>query len=159
MQQPEGFEERGEEHLVCRLKKSLYGLKQAPRQWYQKFESFMTDQGYHKTQADHCMFVNKFEGGDFLILLYVNMLIVGRDQAKIRMLKKALNRTFAMKDLGPVRQILGMHIIRDWCHVLTRVRGEQGGTTGVLDRGIGEEGEERKWQTGSHSHRHGSPST
>ena len=31
------------------------------------------------------------------------MLIVGRDQAKIRMLKKALNRTFAMKDLGPAR--------------------------------------------------------
>ena len=27
MQQPEGFVERGKEHLVCRLKKSLYGLK------------------------------------------------------------------------------------------------------------------------------------
>ena len=57
----------------------------------------------------------EFEGGDFLILLlYVDdMLIVGRDQAKIRMLKTALNRKFAMKDLGPARQILGMHIIRD----------------------------------------------
>ena len=68
-----------------------------------------------QTQADHCVFVKKFEGGDFLILLlYVdNMLIVGRDQDKIRMLKKALNRTFAMKDLGLARQILGMHIIRN----------------------------------------------
>ena len=74
----------------------------------------MTIQGYHKTQADHCVFVKKFEGGDFLILLlYVDdMLIVGRDQAKIRMLNKALNRTFAMKDLGPAKHILGMHIIR-----------------------------------------------
>ena len=56
------------------------------------------------------VFVKKFEGGDFLILLlYVDdMLIVGRDQAKIRMLKD-----FAMKDLGPARQILAMHIIRD----------------------------------------------
>ena len=54
------------------------------------------------------MFVKKFEGGDFLILLlYVD------DMLKMRMLKKALNRTFAMKDLGPARQILGMHIIRD----------------------------------------------
>ena len=115
MQQPEGFVEKGKEHLVCRLKKSLYGLKQAPRQWYQKFNSFMTDQGYHKTKADHCVFVKKFEGGDFMILLlYVdNMLIVGRDQVKVWMLKKALNRTFSMKDLGPARQILGMHIIRD----------------------------------------------
>ena len=78
MQQPEGFVKRGKEHLVCRLKKSLYGLKQAPRQWYRKFDSFMTDQGYHKTQADHCVFVKKFEGADFLILLmYVDdMLIV-----------------------------------------------------------------------------------
>ena len=65
----------------------------------------MTDQGYHKTQADHCVFVKKFEEGDFLILLlYVDdMLVFGRDQAKIRMLKWALNRTFAMKDLGPAR--------------------------------------------------------
>ena len=49
MHQPEGFVEKGKEHLVCRLKKSLYGLKQTPRQWYRKFDSFMTDQGYHKT--------------------------------------------------------------------------------------------------------------
>ena len=126
MQQPRGFEKRGKEHLVCRLKKSLYGLKQAPRQWYRKFDSFMTDQGYHKTQADHFVFVKKFEGGDFLILLlYVDeMLIVGRDQAKNRMLKKALNQTITMKDLGPARQILGMHIIRNRCRGENRPRVE-----------------------------------
>ena len=93
----------------------MYGLKQAPRQWYRKFESFMTDNGYQKMQADHCMFVKKFEGGDFLILLlYVdNMLIVGRDHMKIQVLKKALSRSFSMKDMGPAKQILGMHIIQD----------------------------------------------
>ena len=31
MEQPKGFVGSGQEHLVCRLKKSLYGLKQAPR--------------------------------------------------------------------------------------------------------------------------------
>jgi ATP-binding cassette subfamily B (MDR/TAP) protein 1 len=30
MQQPEGFVEKGNEEMVCRLMKSLYGLKQAP---------------------------------------------------------------------------------------------------------------------------------
>ena len=35
MSQPEGFVQPGQEHLVCRLRKSLYGLKQSPRQWYQ----------------------------------------------------------------------------------------------------------------------------
>ena len=85
MHQPEGFVEKGKENLVCRLRKSLYGLKQAPRQWYRKFESFMTDNGYHKTQADHCVFVKKFKGGYFLILLLYtdDMLIGGRDLMKI----------------------------------------------------------------------------
>ncbi|KAM1748940.1 hypothetical protein ACFX1T_009744 [Malus domestica] len=32
MEQPKGFEVKGKETLVCKLKKSLYGLKQAPRQ-------------------------------------------------------------------------------------------------------------------------------
>jgi len=31
MQQPQGYEIKGKDNLVCRLKKSLYGLKQAPR--------------------------------------------------------------------------------------------------------------------------------
>ena len=40
MLQPDGFQEKGSEHLVCRLKKALYGLKQAPRSWYHKLEEF-----------------------------------------------------------------------------------------------------------------------
>ena len=32
MQQPQGYEVKAKENLVCKLNKSLYGLKQAPRQ-------------------------------------------------------------------------------------------------------------------------------
>ncbi|CAL5398813.1 unnamed protein product [Camellia sinensis] len=52
IEQPEGFEVKGKENLVCRLKKSLYGLKQAPRQWYKKFDSFMVGHEYKRTAAD-----------------------------------------------------------------------------------------------------------
>ena len=41
------------------------------------------------------------------------MLIIGRDPKKIGSLKKALSKSFAMKDMGPAKQILGMHIVRD----------------------------------------------
>ena len=51
IQQVEGFVMKGKENLVCRLRNSFYGLKQAPRQWYKKFESFMLEHGFHKTQA------------------------------------------------------------------------------------------------------------
>ena len=33
MKQPEGFVADGQEHLVCKLRKSIYGLKQSPRCW------------------------------------------------------------------------------------------------------------------------------
>ncbi|XP_060672707.1 wall-associated receptor kinase-like 10 [Ziziphus jujuba] len=115
MEQPEGFEVSGKENLVCKLKKSLYGLKQAPRQWYKKFDSFMVSQGYKRTAADQCVYIQKFSGGNFIaLLLYVDdMLIVGQDAMKISKLKKALSKSFDMKDLGPAQQILGMQIIRD----------------------------------------------
>ena len=33
MKQPEGFVVKGQEHLVCKLKRSIYGLKQSSRCW------------------------------------------------------------------------------------------------------------------------------
>lgn len=115
MEQPEGFQEDGKKGYVCKLVKSLYGLKQAPRQWYRKFNSVMIKHGYKMTKADHCVFMQKFSDGDFIILLlYVDdMLIVGKNISRIKELKETLSESFAMKDLGPARQILGIQIIRD----------------------------------------------
>ena len=59
MEQPEGFEVKGKENFVCKLKKSLYGLKQAPRQWYHKFDSFMSSNEYKRTTADPCVYFRK----------------------------------------------------------------------------------------------------
>lgn len=52
MSQPEYFEQESETPLVCKLKKSLYGLKQAPRQWYKKFDDFMIEHQFKKSQID-----------------------------------------------------------------------------------------------------------
>ncbi|GKF16071.1 putative RNA-directed DNA polymerase, partial [Tanacetum coccineum] len=89
MEQPEGFRVKGKEDYVCRLQKSLYGLKQAPRQW--------------------------FGDDDFIILLlYVDdMLIVGKNIGRIAQLKQDLSKSFAMKDLGPAKQILGIRIFHN----------------------------------------------
>ena len=56
----------------------------------------MTEHAFHKTQADHCVFVKRYDGGDFLILLlYVdNMLIIGQDA------KKVVTKSFTMKTWG-----------------------------------------------------------
>jgi hypothetical protein len=79
MQHPQGYEVKGKENLVCKLKKSLYGLKQAPRQWHLKFDRFMIEQGYSRCHSDHCVYFKRLENGSYIILLlYVDdMLVAG----------------------------------------------------------------------------------
>ena len=75
----------------------------------------MCEQGYMKTTSDHCVFVRKFSNDDFFILLlYVDdMLIIGKNVSMIDRLKEQLGKSFAMKDMGAAKQILGIRIIRD----------------------------------------------
>lgn len=100
---------------MCRHTKSLYGLKQAPRQWYKKFDSFMAKHDFKRTESDQCVFIKRYENSDFLILRLCvdDMLIVGQDSTKIIAMKKDLSKSFATKDLGPVKQILAMRIIHE----------------------------------------------
>jgi hypothetical protein len=50
MTQPEGAVVKGEEHKVCRLRKSLYGLKQAPRCWNKKITDVLMSEGFCEVQ-------------------------------------------------------------------------------------------------------------
>ncbi|KAI9197746.1 hypothetical protein LWI28_003619 [Acer negundo] len=114
MQQLEGFAEKGNEELVCRLTKSLYGLKQAPRQWYKKFDGFMQRNEYFRCNADHCCYFKKVKSSFIILLLYVDdMLVAGANLEEINNLKKQLSSEFEMKDLGAAKQILGMRISKD----------------------------------------------
>ena len=55
-----------------------------------------------------------FDNSYIILLLYVDdILIAGSSIEEINNLKKQLSKQFAMKDLGVVKQILGMRIIRD----------------------------------------------
>jgi hypothetical protein len=46
MDQPLGFEFKGQERKVCKLKRSMYGLKQASRQWNVKFHQVILKNGF-----------------------------------------------------------------------------------------------------------------
>ncbi|KAE8684024.1 hypothetical protein F3Y22_tig00111160pilonHSYRG00030 [Hibiscus syriacus] len=115
MRQPEGFTQPGNEHLVCRLKKSLYGLKQSPRQWYKRFDSYMIKIGYNRCEYDCCVYVKSLDDGSFIfLLLYVDdMLIAAKNMDDVIGLKTLLSQEFDMKDLGAAKKILGMEICRD----------------------------------------------
>ena len=100
---------------MCLLHKSLYGLKQSPRQWYLKFDLFMVEIGFVRSQYNWCVYFKDQKGvGYVYLLLYVDdMLIVSKEKSEINRLKSLLSKRFQMKDLGPAKVILGMEIQRN----------------------------------------------
>ena len=52
MKQPEVFVTSGNDHLVCKLRKSIYGLKHDYRQWYLKFDEVVTSLGFEENKVD-----------------------------------------------------------------------------------------------------------
>ena len=79
MAQPQGFEVKGKENLVCKLKKSLYGFKQAPQQWYLKFDHFMHKHVYNRCYSDHCVYFKRVDDDNYIILcLYFDDMHVPR---------------------------------------------------------------------------------
>ncbi|KAJ9562866.1 hypothetical protein OSB04_008026 [Centaurea solstitialis] len=114
MSQPEGFKEKGKEHLVCKLKKSIYGLKQASRQWYLKFDEVMKRFNFTKNSVDQCIYF-KNSGSQFTILvLYVDdILIASNNKDMLFGTKRFLSNNFDMKDLGEASYVIGIEIHRD----------------------------------------------
>ena len=106
----EGFEVKGKEDLVCRLKKSLYGLKQSPRMWYQKFDTHMLELGFICSKAYHCIYFKQVRDHFVILLLYVDdILLVGNNKEMIKGVKSQLSSQFEMKDLGATKFILSIN--------------------------------------------------
>ncbi|GJR74554.1 putative RNA-directed DNA polymerase [Tanacetum coccineum] len=114
MAQPQGFKFKGQEHLVCKLKKSIYELKQASRQWYLKFDEVMKKHNFIKNQVDQCVYL-KMSGGNFIILvLYVDDIILASNNIDLLHESKCfLSRNFDMKDLSEASYAIGIEIHRD----------------------------------------------
>ena len=113
MKQPTGYERKGEEHLVCRLKKSIYGLKQSPMCWNTVLDAHLKRMGFSQSKSDPCIYVS---GGEdpFYIGVYVDDLILaGNDKAKMKKIKEELSSKVDIKDLGKLSYFLGMSIVQN----------------------------------------------
>ena len=76
VEQPQGYEVPGQENKVYMLKKALYGLKQASRAWYNQIDSYLTKNGFHRSESEPTFYTKVDEQGKMLIVfLYVDDLI------------------------------------------------------------------------------------
>ena len=58
------------------MKKALYGLKQDPRPWYNRIDSYLTENGFHRSESEPILYTKVNEQSKMLIVfLYVDDLI------------------------------------------------------------------------------------
>ena len=109
MRQPAGFEVDGPD-TVCKLSKSLYGLKQAPRRWNEMFDECLLSLGYLRGTADTSIYLKN----GIIICVYVDdIILLSPFMDFIDEFKSQISRKFKVKDLGPLKLILGMRWTRD----------------------------------------------
>jgi hypothetical protein len=111
--EPMGFTDLGKPDLIYRLNKSLYGLKQAPRAWYNRFAMYLTSLGFIEIKSDTSLFILRRSLDTVYLFLYVDDIILTASSLELlRRTIAALQREFAMKDLGPLHHFLGITVER-----------------------------------------------
>ncbi|CAJ2639360.1 unnamed protein product [Trifolium pratense] len=111
IEQPQGYEVKGEEEKVLKLKKALYGLKQAPRAWNARIDKYFQDKNFIKCPYEHALYI-KAQGEDILIVcLYVDDLIfTGNNPTMFEEFKKEMTKEFEMTDIGFMSHYLGIEV-------------------------------------------------
>ena len=92
MKQPDFFQEKGKEHLMCKLNKFMYGLKQASKQWYPNFDEIVSSLGFKENVIDQCIYYIMNMGNFVILMVYVDdILLTNNDVNLLNEIKKALS--------------------------------------------------------------------
>lgn len=68
---------KSESNKVCKLNKAIYGLKNAPICWYEKFDTFMLEQGFSRNLYDKCLYMKIDSEELYVVILVDDILISG----------------------------------------------------------------------------------
>jgi len=111
MYQPEGFVKKGQEDLVCYLKRAIYGLKQSSRLWNKNVENFLLKLDFTKSVYEPCIFYKFHCKSVIIVAIYVDdFLIFTNDVREKNSLVSDMSKVFKIKDLGEAKNVLGMNI-------------------------------------------------
>eukprot|EP00253_Pinus_taeda_P033256 PITA_33256 len=111
IEQPLGYEKKGQEQKVCRLKKALYGLKQAPGVWYSRIDSYLLENGFEKCEGEPTLYIKENDGKILIVVLYVDdVIFTGNDDYLIENFKTIMREEFEMTNMGLLRYFLGIEL-------------------------------------------------
>jgi hypothetical protein len=88
-------------------------LKQALRAWHHRFASHLTSIGFVEAKSDTSLFIYRRGTDTALLLLYVDDIVLTASSASLlKQIIGALQREFAMTDIGKLHHFLGISVTR-----------------------------------------------
>ena len=106
LKQPEGFEVKGKEHLVCKLNRNLYGLKQSPRYWNEALNSQLKKKYFKQLENDPCIYTLTSGGEIFIAAVYVDDILASKSSTCIQEFIKSISES----GMGKLHYFLGVKI-------------------------------------------------
>ena len=104
--------------MLWKLKKTVYGLKQSNKEWVEVVRKFMKSHGFECSKYDENFYVKTVRGRRMFYLVYADdILIASAKKTDIDWLLKAMNKDWAVKDLGPISMYLNMRFTEDSRHI------------------------------------------
>ena len=114
IKQPIGHIDPKYPNYVLKLNKALYGLKQLARIWYYTLKEVLTSElGFKTLIAESSIFINK-ELNVYISLYVDDLAIIGPILDIIKSFIENLNKYFKLKDLGLIKDYLGVDIDYDY---------------------------------------------
>ncbi|RVW28396.1 Midasin [Vitis vinifera] len=118
VEQPEGFQVKGQEEKVYLLKKALYGLKQAPRAWYSRIDEHLQSLGFVKSPSEATLYVKGTNANLIVVSVYVDDLLVTATRPNIMFSVSLLSDSCIM----PVKCIFKLPKGFDWAGSIDDMR-------------------------------------
>ena len=114
VEQPEGFQVKGQEEKVYLLKKALYGLKQALNAQYSRIDEHLQNLGFVKSPSEATLYVKGTYANLIVVSIYVDdLLVTGSNENLVKEFKAEMLKVFEMTDLGLMSYFLGMEVKQD----------------------------------------------
>ncbi len=111
MNQPEGYAVKNQEKKVYKLKKAIYGLKQASWAWNKQADKSLKGLGFDCCLSDSGVYIRKGKDSTLVVVLYVDdILFMGSNSQELQKAKNAFMKLWECRDLGKVKEYLGMRI-------------------------------------------------
>jgi hypothetical protein len=121
MHAPPGYLKEEMRGKVLRLRRSLPGLKQAGFKWAEELAGVFLKLGFSRSKVDQAVYYRRTSNEHMVITVSVDdMAVTANNVAHIHRFKSQLQRFFEISNLGELKWLLGLKVMRDRvAHTLT----------------------------------------